>query len=102
MRDIVLTTKYKKDMKALSKNQRAAKYTAILVDYLAKLQRGEPLPEKAKNHPLSKASPREYKDCWDFHVVPDICVIYRMTKTTIELIRIGQHNNLGLTENFEN
>ena len=43
MRDIVLTTKYKKDMKALSKNQRAAKYTAILVDYLAMLQRGEKL-----------------------------------------------------------
>ena len=100
MRDIVLTTKFKKDMKALSKNQRAAKYTAILTDYLARLQRGEKLPEKAKNHPMSKSSPREYQGCFDFHVAPDICVIYRMTKTAIVLIRIGQHNNLGLTENI--
>ena len=64
------------------------------------LQRGESLPAKAKNHALSKSSPKEYKDCYDFHVVPDICVVYRLTKDAVELIRIGQHNNLGLTENF--
>jgi mRNA interferase YafQ len=101
MRDLVLTTKYKKDMKALSKTQRFKKYSALLVEYLACLQRGEQLPARAENHPLSKASPKEYKDCWDFHVVPDICVIYRMKEDTVELVRIGQHNDLGLTENFE-
>ena len=100
MRDLVLTTKYKKDLKGLSKNPLFSKYSVILVDYLARLQRGEPLPEKAHNHTLSKSSPKIYQGCWDFHVVPDICVIYRKTKDTIELIRIGQHNNLGLTENF--
>ena len=87
-------------MKALSKTPRFKKYSALLVEYLACLQRGEQLPVRADNHPLSKSSPKEYKDCWDFHVVPDICVVYRMTDTAIELIHIGQHNNLGLTENF--
>ena len=100
MRNIVLTTKYKKDMKAISKTPRFKKYSSLLVDYLAALQRGEELPPAAKNHQLAKHSPKEYKDCWDFHVVPDICVVYRLTDTTIELIRIGQHNNLGLTENI--
>jgi addiction module RelE/StbE family toxin len=102
MRDLVLSTKYKKDIKALSKTPRFKKYSALLIDYLACLQRGDSLPEKAKNHPLSKSSPKEYKGCYDFHVVPDICVIYRMKNDAIELVRIGQHNNLGLTENFEN
>jgi mRNA-degrading endonuclease YafQ of YafQ-DinJ toxin-antitoxin module len=34
-------------------------------------------------------------------VAPDICVVYRMKEDTVELVRIGQHNDLGLTENFE-
>ena len=101
MRELVLTTKYKKDLRGLSKTPRFNKYSALLVDYLAKLQRGEKLPPEAKNHPLSKSSPKVYKDCWDFHVIPDVCVIYRLTSDAVELIRIGQHNNLGLTENFE-
>jgi YafQ family addiction module toxin component len=101
MRDLVLSTKYKKDIKALSKTPRFKKYSALLITYLACLQRGEKLPPETKNHPLAKHSPKEYKDCWDFHVVPDVCVIYRMTDDAVELVRIGQHNNLGLTENFE-
>jgi addiction module RelE/StbE family toxin len=101
MRDLVLTTKYRKDIKALSKTPRFKKYSSLLIDYLACLQRGDKLPLEAKNHPLAKHSPKEYKDCWDFHVVPDVCVVYRLTPDTIELVRIGQHNNLGLTENFE-
>ncbi len=101
MRDLVLSTKYKKDIKALSKTPRFKKYSSLLIDYLARLQRGEKLPPEAKNHPLAKNSPKGYKDCWDFHVVPDVCVIYRMTNDTVELIRIGQHNNLSLTENFD-
>ena len=104
MRDLILSTKYKKDIKALSKTPRFKKYSSLLIDYLAMLQRGEDLPPAAKNHPLAKHSPKHspkgYKDCWDFHVVPDICVIYRMTDTAIELVRIGQHNNLELTENI--
>lgn len=101
MRDLVLSTKYKKDIKALSKTPRFKKYSALLIDYLACLQRGEKLPPAADNHPLSKSSPKVYKDCWDFHVVPDVCVIYRLTPDAVELVRIGQHNDLGLTENFE-
>jgi mRNA interferase YafQ len=100
MRDLILSTKYKKDLRALSKTPRFKKYSALLIDYLACLQRGEKLPPAANNHPLSKASPKVYKDCWDFHVVPDVCVIYKMSKTSVELIRIGQHNDLALTENI--
>ena len=103
MRNTVTTTKFKRDFEKLMKDSIPfRKNKAKFDDYVNKLKNGESLPAEADNHPLSKASPKKYKGCWDFHVIPDICVIYRMTKDTIELIRIGQHNNLGLTENFEN
>jgi addiction module RelE/StbE family toxin len=101
MRKVVITSKFKKDLKAVQKTPRFKKFAFKFEDYVEKLRTGENLPPEAKNHPLAKHSPREYQDCWDFHAAPDVCVVYRMTGDTIELIRIGQHNNLGLTENFE-
>ena len=72
----------------------------ILETYCKLLQQGEKLPAKAKNHALSKNSPSHYKGFRDFHVAPDICVIYQQTATEITLYRIGKHNNLELTEDI--
>lgn len=101
MRKIVVTSKFSKDMRRVAKSPRFQKYAFKLESYVQLLQTGEKLPPEARNHSMSKASPREYSGCYDFHVAPDICVVYRMDKDTIELVRIGQHNNLGLTENLD-
>ena len=100
MRNTELTTKYKKDMKLMLKSPRFKKCAMKLETYVNMLRAGNKLPPEAKNHQMSKASPPEYSGCFDFHIAPDICVIYRLTDDAVKLIRIGQHNTLGLTENF--
>lgn len=100
MRNVVISGRFKKDIKLLSKTQKFKKYALKLENYINMLCAGITLPEEAKNHPLAKHSPKEYFGCYDFHLAPDICVIYRLTANSVELIRIGQHNNLGLTENL--
>jgi len=64
------------------------------------LVNNEQLPKSAHNHPLSKSSPKKYKGLWDFHIAPDICVLYENNNDSIVLTRIGKHNNLGLTEDL--
>ena len=66
--------------------------------FVNKLAKGEQLPDSARNHKMSQVSPKHYRGLYDFHVAPDICVIYKMDDTSISLIRIGKHNHLGLTE----
>ena len=101
MRKVVPTTKFNRDFKRAVKTVTFKKNKAKFDKYVNMLMSGEKLPPESKNHPLAKHSPEEYHGCWDFHVAPDICVVYRMKEDTFELIRIGQHNDLGLTENFE-
>ena len=102
MRNVASTTKFNRDFKRAVKTVVFKKNKAKFDEYINMLRSGEKLPPESKNHPMSKASPKEYQGCWDFHVAPDICVIYRMKEDTVELVRIGQHNDLELTENFEN
>lgn len=100
MRNVILTPKFKKDLKAAQKTPRFKKYAFKLEDYVEKLRTGENLPEEAHEKPMAKHSAKEHKGCREFHAAPDIVVIYRRTEDSIELVRIGQHNNLGLTEDF--
>ena len=96
MRDILYTNAFKKDLK-LVKSYREFKPDR-LKEYITLIAEGNNLPENAKNHKLSKSSPEKYRGLYDFHVAPDICVVYKLDKDTLTLVRIGKHNNLGLTE----
>jgi addiction module RelE/StbE family toxin len=100
MRNVALTSKFKKDLKAAQKTPRFKKYAFKFEEYVEKLRTGESLPPESKNHPLAKHSPKEYGGCYDFHVAPDLCVVSRMTASACKIVRICQHNNLGLTENY--
>lgn len=102
MRKIFPTPRFNKDFKLVKKHERFSEIKKNLEAYTNMLANGEQLPAKAKNHPMARTSQKEFKGCWDFHVLPDMCVIYRMDKDALYLLRIGKHNNLGLTENFEN
>ncbi|WP_394764171.1 type II toxin-antitoxin system YafQ family toxin [Phenylobacterium sp.] len=48
------------------------------------------LPISNKDHPLKG----DWKGCRDCHLKPDLVLIYRKTKTAIELLRIGSHSEL--------
>ena len=100
MRKVIPTPTFNKDLKPLRKHTRQKELFNNLETYVNLLISGQQLPPKSKNHPLAKHSPREYQGCWDFHVLPDIVVVYRMDKDALYLLRIGKHNDLGLTEDL--
>ena len=96
VRKLITTSNYEKDLRKISKNPNFDKDN--LTALLTLLQNGEELPAKAKDHQMAKHSPKEYKDCRDFHPAPNIVVIYKREETAIYLYRIGSHSYLNLTE----
>jgi addiction module RelE/StbE family toxin len=101
MRNVSITTKFKKDFKLVKKTPKFKKYAFKFEEYVEKIRKGEPLPPESHDKPMSKQSDREYQGCREFHAAPDVVVIYRRTTDTVELVRIGQHNNLELFEKLE-
>ena len=98
MRNVVITPRFKKDFKAAQKTPRFKKWVGKFEAYVEKLRIGETLPPESHDKPMAKHSEKEHQGCREFHAAPDIVVIYRMTADEIQLVRVGQHNNLGLTE----
>ena len=98
MKIVKYTNQFKKD------SQKVKQYPSFnrdtLESYVNLLASGQRLPDKAKDHALSKSSPKHYRGLRDFHISPDICVVYDLHKDSIILHRIGKHNNLGLTEDM--
>ena len=90
--------KYKKELsKLLSQNRVKLKDLSCIIQDICD---GKPLDKKYDDHPLSRHSPKEYQGCRDFHYKANICVIYKIHTDRVELLRIGSHQDLGLTENF--
>ena len=99
MKIIDISPRFKKDLKTVGKYKNFKEDR--LADYVNTLSDGNELPANARDHKMSKHSPTEYQGTRNFHVAPDICVIYRMDSDTIYLLRIGKHNDLNLTEIFK-
>ena len=85
------STKFKKDLKRVSKQ---GKNREIIDKIIDKLQRQETLPQKNSDHPLLG----EYKGYRECHITPDWLLIYRVTKNNsielLELTRTGSHSEL--------
>lgn len=99
MKQLDYKKQFSKDLKTLVKSGKVdLNILGTLLDDIAK---GKQLDKKYKDHALVKTSPKHYQGCRDFHYKANICVVYRLTKDTLELIRIGNHSDLGLTENLK-
>lgn len=96
MRSLDYKKQFSKDLSKLQKSGRVdLDELGKLIDQIAS---GIPLDKKYKDHALVKTSPKHYQGCRDFHYRANVCVIYRLTTDVMELIRIGSHQDLGLTE----
>lgn len=84
---IFLTTRFKKDAKKLSEQDRQA--TIEIIDRLAA---GETLEPKYKDHPLT-GKLKGYRDCY---VKPALVLIYKIEDDILLLsaYRISSHSNL--------
>lgn len=89
MYDIKVTSKFKKDLKMAIKRHFNIDELNTVVDTLAK---GEPLPEKNKDHSLS-GNWSDFREC---HVAPDWLLIYKIEKDilVLTLTRTGTHSDL--------
>ena len=57
---------------------------------ISTLQKGLILDAKYVDHPLS-GNWNNFRDC---HIKPDLVLIYRIHETTLQLARIGSHNDV--------
>ena len=88
-RDIVWTTKFKKDYKlAIKRNLNID----LLDDIIRALSRGETLPEKNNDHELT-GDWMGHREC---HIQPDWLLIYRIEEDmlVLTLSRTGTHRDL--------
>lgn len=88
-RDIVWTTQFKKDYKlALKRHMNIA----LLDDIIRILSRGEPLPEKNRDHALT-GDWVGHREC---HILPDWLLVYRIENDVLvlTLARTGTRSDL--------
>jgi mRNA interferase YafQ len=78
---------YKKDVRKLDLNE---KVKSLVKDVVLKLLKKEKLEEKYENHKL-KGDWEGYFDC---HILPNLVLIYRLTKEEVILTRLGSHSEL--------
>lgn len=77
-RDIVWTTQFKKDYKLALKRHMDI---ALLDDIIRILSRGEPLPEKNRDHALT-GDWVGHREC---HILPDWLLVYRIENDVLVL-----------------
>lgn len=88
MKSLSATNQFKRD----AKKQYLALLTPEWAEVLHCLCSDLPLPKKYRDHQLSG----NLKDLRDCHVKPDLVLLYRKQKESIELIRLGSHSELSL------
>ena len=65
---------------------------SLLTDVLRKLQVGEKLPDKNRDHSLGG----DYVECRECHITPDWLLVYEVDEQEciIYLVRTGSHSDL--------
>jgi mRNA interferase YafQ len=88
---LVISTKFKKDLKKVAKNPTDKKLTTGMLKVL-KEKGVSGIPKKMKPHKLKG----DYKDNWECHIKPDLLIIWYQIEDlqTIKLVRIGSHSDL--------
>lgn len=87
--EVVTTNQFKKDYKLAMKRHLNIE---LLDDIIAKLAKGETLPQKNKDHPLS-GKWIGHREC---HIQPDWLLVYRIEDDVLvlTLARTGSHSDL--------
>jgi mRNA interferase YafQ len=93
MRTVKHTSRFRRDYKREKSGRHGKRLDAHLLETVTMLAKDEPLPRRYLDHPLSG----EWSDHRDCHIRPDLILIYRKPdETSLELVRLGSHSELGL------
>ncbi len=88
MQEYARTTAFKRDYKREKKTD--PNLDRELLAVVALLMKGQKLPDRLEDHGLSG----DWKGHRDCHIKPDLVLIYKASKDTLTLIRIGSHSEL--------
>lgn len=91
MYKLVISAKFKKDLKKVVKNNTDKKLTTAILKVLKK-KGASGIPKEMKPHKLKW----NYKNNWECHIRPDLLIIWYQVEAPniINLIRIGSHSDL--------
>ena len=92
MRNIEVTTAFKRDFKREAKGRHRAVLDTELRQIITALATDQPLAPRYRDHALS-SNWKGYRDC---HVRPDLVLIYRLDPERLILARLGSHSELNL------
>jgi mRNA interferase YafQ len=93
MRTVKHTNRFRRDYQREKSGQHRKRLDADLLATVALLAKDELLPRRYFDHPLGG----EWNDHRDCHIRPDLILIYRKPdETSLELVRLGSHSELGL------
>jgi mRNA interferase YafQ len=93
MRTVRYTSRFRRDYRREKAGRHGRHLDAELLETVNMLSKDEVLPRRYFDHPLSG----EWSDHRDCHIRPDLILIYRKPdETSLELVRLGSHNELGL------
>ena len=84
---LLTTTAFEKDLKRVGKQGRNLDKLEAVVNLL---QSQKPLPTRCRPHLLRG----NWTGHWDCHVEPDWLLLYRVTATSLILVRTGSHAEL--------
>src|SRR5438132_126352 len=92
MRTVKHTSRFRRDYKREKSGRHSKRLDADLLEIDTMLATDVSLPRQYFDHPLSG----EWSDHRDCHIKPDLILIYRKPdETSLELVRLGSHSELG-------
>jgi len=91
MYQLIITTRFKKDLKKIKNKSKDFKLTTQVLKVL-QIRGVDGIPLSMKQHKLKG----DFKDNWECHIKPDLLIIWFQIEKpkTITLIRIGSHSDL--------
>lgn len=93
MRTVRYTNRFKRDYRRENAGHHGKKLDDLLMEVVNMLAADQSLPRRNFDHALTG----EWSDHRDCHVRPDLILIYRRPDdTSLELVRLGSHSELGL------
>ena len=93
MRIVKHTGRFRRDYQREKSGRHGKRLDADLLATVTLLAKDEPLPRRYFDHSLGGEC-NDHRDC---HIRPDLILIYRKPdETSLELVRLGSHSELGL------